>query len=149
MADQIDDEIDEQEIERELERRLQEQDDGEYKLYEVSDCQSVQSMMTTNTNMDYIPPEANLDDYIDSLLKNKNRNRLKEMAEEEQKILDDVKQREEEDMKKILTEEWQQELQDLKKLNEIDMSELIQPTAGNTDDSPNDKSFKLGGEDGL
>ena len=67
------DEAEELEIERELEERIRKaQEEGNDKLFDASDCQSVMSMQTTMTNMNFIPEDADLDDVLDQILKTKN-----------------------------------------------------------------------------
>ena len=71
--DMIMDEAAELEIERELEERIRRaQEEGNDKMFDVSDCQSVMSMQTTMTNMNFIPEDVDLDDVVDQILKTKN-----------------------------------------------------------------------------
>ena len=78
--DNIMDEAEELEIERELEERIrQAQEEGNDKLFDASDCQSVMSMQTTMTNMNFIPEDADLDDVLDHILKTKNQAHVAEL----------------------------------------------------------------------
>ena len=71
--DNIMDEAEELEIERELEERIRKaQEEGNDKLFDASDCQSVMSMQTTMTGMNFIPEDADLDDVLDHILATKN-----------------------------------------------------------------------------
>ena len=46
---------------------------------EFSETQSVMSMQTITGQVDYIPPDCDLDQYIDDMLKNKNKRMMKQM----------------------------------------------------------------------
>ena len=120
--DMIMDEAAELEIERELEERMRKAaEEGNEKLFDQSDCQSVISMQTTMTNMNYIPEDVDLDEVVDQILKTKNQAHLAELEQRQKQILQDFKQEQEEEMTKIITEERKQDLEELKQLNRIDV----------------------------
>ena len=87
------DEAEELEIERELEERIRKaQEEGNDKLFDESDCQSVRSMQTTMTNMNFIPEDADLDDVLEQILKTKNQVHVAELEREQQRVLNEFRE---------------------------------------------------------
>ena len=117
------DEAEELEIERELEERIRKaQEEGNDKLFDESDCQSVRSMQTTMTNMNFIPEDADLDDVLEQILKTKNQVHVAELEREQQRVLNEFREEQNNEMDMIITEERKQDMEDLKKLNELDLN---------------------------
>ena len=113
--DMIMDEAAELEIERELEERMRRAaEEGNDKLFDQSDCQSVISMQTTMTNMNFIPEDVDLDEVVDQILKTKNQAHLAELEQRQKQMLQDFRAEQEEEMAKIITEERKQDLEELK-----------------------------------
>lgn len=74
---------------------------------------------------DYIPPDTDLDQYLEDLLKNKNKRMLKKMELVQEQKLHQLKYENEEEAKIVLNDQALQDLNDLRQLNQINLHDLI------------------------
>ena len=83
------------------------------------------SMQTTMTNMNFIPEDADLDDVLDHILKTKNQAHVAELERQQQRVLDEFREEQNQELAGIITEERKQDVQDLKQLNEMGMDAYL------------------------
>lgn len=79
---------------------------SELRYYDdVSELTETQSMMSRTMNdIDFIPPECDLDQYIDDMLKNKNKRMMKQMELNHDQKLQQLKLEIQEQERRILTD---------------------------------------------
>ena len=82
-------------------------------------------MQTTMTNMNFIPEDADLDDVLDHILKTKNQAHVAELERQQQRVLDEFREEQNQELAGIITEERKQDVQDLKQLNEMGMDAYL------------------------
>ena len=83
------------------------------------------SFQTISKREDYIPPDTDLDQYLEDLLKNKNKRMLKKMELVQEQKLHQLKFENEEEAKIVLNDQALQDLNDLRQLNQINLHDLI------------------------
>ena len=83
------------------------------------------SFQTISKREDYIPPDTDLDQYLEDLLKNKNKRMLKKMELVQEQKLHQLKFENEEEAKIVLNDQALQDLNDLRQLNQINLLDLI------------------------
>ena len=83
------------------------------------------SFQTISKREDYIPPDTDLDQYLEDLLKNKNKRMLKKMELVQEQKLHQLKFENEEEAKIVLNDQALQDLNDLRQLNKINLHDLI------------------------
>ena len=80
------------------------------------------------TNMNFIPEDADLDDVLEQILTTKNQAHVAELEREQQRVLNEFREEQKNEMDKIITEERKQDMEDLKKLNELDLNTYMPQT---------------------
>ena len=83
------------------------------------------SFQTISKREDYIPPDTDLDQYLEDLLKNKNKRKIKKMELVQEQKLHQLKFENEEEAKIVLNDQALQDLNDLRQLNQINLHDLI------------------------
>ena len=79
------------------------------------------SFQTISKREDYIPPDTDLDQYLEDLLKNKNKRMLKKMELVQEQKLHQLKFENEEEAKIVLNDQALQDLSQLKQINLLDL----------------------------
>jgi hypothetical protein len=102
--------------------------EDEIQFYDdVSELIETRSMMSHRTlnDIDYIPPDCDLDQYIEDMLKNKNEKLVKKFEIDHERKLAQLRHQFEEDDKIIFTDKALADAAELKELNALDLNELI------------------------
>jgi hypothetical protein len=107
-------ESDSSDIDNEIDRMIEEQSHYYDDVSDFSETQSVMSIQTISKREDYIPPDTDLDQYLEDLLKNKNKRMLKKMELVQEQKLHQLKLENAEEAKIVLNDEALQDLNDLR-----------------------------------
>jgi hypothetical protein len=107
-------ESDSSDIDNEIDRLIEEQSHYYDDVSDFSETQSVMSIQTISKREDYIPPDTDLDQYLEDLLKNKNKRMLKKMELVQEQKLHQLKLENAEEAKIVLNDEALQDLNDLR-----------------------------------
>jgi hypothetical protein len=94
---------------------------------DVSDFTDTRSMMSHRTmqEIDYIPPDCDLDLYIEEMLKNKNKRMIKQLELKHEQQLNQLRHQIDEEDKRIFTDQAKADLAELRYLNAMDLNDLI------------------------
>ena len=101
-------------IDNEIDKLIEEQTVYYDDVSDFSETQSVMSFATITNKEDYIPPDADLDQYLEDLLKNKNKRMQKQMKLINEQKMDQLKFEHQEEEKIVLTEKALEDLNDLR-----------------------------------